>query len=125
MIKIADEGNVVIRIATTGGESGDIWTVYPHIKNDPTLQNFGPDDKELIKSLSVSNTDASGNTNLDKKAEAISRLIRNLDDLQDFRLKIESIDTTDPELTSLLGKEYGIKDITVESDRKVTSESKE
>lgn len=125
MIKISDEGNVIIRIATTGTESGDTWTVFPYIKDDPTLQNFGSDDKELIKSLSVSNTDAAGNTDLDKKAEAISILIKNLDNLQDFRLKIESIDTTDPELTSLLGKEYGIKDVTVENERPIKAESKE
>lgn len=125
-IQLANEGSVTIRIASTGHDGkSDSWTVSPYFPQDPNLEKFGPDDRDLIKSLSISDTDATGNTDLSKKAEAISRLIENLKDLNHPWVVVSEVDNVSEELVSLLEKEYGIKDTTVENERPMKSESKE
>lgn len=126
MIKIANEGTVQVRIATTGHEGGpDTWTVFPYFPEDPNLDRLGPDDQEMIKSLKVDNFDAVGHTDLDKKAEAITRLLENLKDLHHPWVVVKEIDDSTPELQQLLEKEYGIKDISQEDERHTLRESKE
>lgn len=125
-LKIASEGTVTIRIAQTGHDGqADSWTIFPHFPKDPNLDRFGPDDRQLIKSLSISDTDTIGNTDLDKKAEAISRLLQNLKDLNHPWVVVNEIDDVSEELSNLLEKEYGVKDLTTENERPIKSESKE
>lgn len=114
-ITLSDNGNVSIRIATTGGETGNSWTVFPYFKDDPTLEGFPRGDRAIIKVLSIDNTRASGNTDLDKKASAIALVVEALKDihltLRDYQnLVVSEIETEDNALTKLLGQEYGIKD---------------
>ncbi|MFH1705483.1 MAG: hypothetical protein ABH867_01080 [Patescibacteria group bacterium] len=84
MMKIAETGNTMIKVATGGVEveGGTQWTVYPEYVSDPTLQRFTREQQNRAKELSVTGfrkkEDLSGSGMTEDLAEAIARLQDNL-----------------------------------------------
>ena len=118
MIKIAEAGNTILRIATSGVEvkGGTKWTVYPELVTDPTLQKFTPDQQSREGDLRVTGfreqddlSDHGMNRDL---AAAVAQLRDNLglDRYKDLGLVANQIEV-DPkgEIAQILEKEYGIK----------------
>src|SRR3972149_8891866 len=118
MIKIAEKGNTMIRVATGGVEvkGGTQWTVYPEHVSDPTLQRFTPEQQNRAKELSITGfrekEDLSGHGMNKDLAEAIARLRDNLglDQYKDLGFVADRIDV-DPkgEIAKVLETEYSIK----------------
>lgn len=124
MIKIAEVGNTIIRIATSGVEvkGGTKWTVYPELVTDPTLQKFSPEQQNREKDLRVTGfrekDDLSGHGINRDLATAVAQLRDNfgLDRYKDLGLVANQIDV-DPkgEIAQILEKEYGIKPLEKET----------
>jgi hypothetical protein len=124
MIVINPEGNTTIRIATSGTELGDKWTVYPYVDKDPTLQRFDSEKVTLIKELSITEfrekDDLTGKKEQEQMAESVARLLRNIneplsEELRGLGLKVHQIDI-DPEgsVAKILEERYEIKGLSPE-----------
>ena len=120
MIKIAETGNTIIRVASGGVEvgGGTQWTVYPHRVDDPTFQKFTPKQQNRANELSITGfrekEDLSGHGMNKDVAEAIARLRDNLslEQFKDLGLVADRIDV-DPEgeIAKVLETEYGIESL--------------
>ena len=116
MIKVAQEGNTTIQIATGGSEVGTQWTVYPNLVSDPTFQKFTREQQNKVKELSITGfrdkEDLSGHKMNEALADAVAMLQRNvdLDQFKDLGLKVDQIDVdANGEIAKVLEEKYGIK----------------
>jgi hypothetical protein len=133
MIKIAETGNTVIEIATTGVEveGGTQWTVYPDKVDDPTFQKFTPEQQNRVKELSITGfrgkEDLGGHEMNKELAKAIAMLQRNLslEQYKNLGLVADRIDV-DPEgeVARVLETEYGIKSIEKEGQTSIETKQK-
>jgi len=124
MIKIAETGNTIIRVATGGVKvkGGTQWTVYPLYVSDPTLQRFTREQQRRAEELNITGFrekgDFSGHRMNKDLSEAIARLRRNLglDQYKDLGFVANRIDISPKgEIAKLLETEYDIKPLEKES----------